>query len=152
MYILRGLIYLKIISSRSQRQRSPKFIPFKLTDRRRQKFLMDLAWSFSRLQIKGKYSGRSPYIFFTLVTSVCFLLRIKQKWCFKMGPLCSLSLVCTEYLMHRSNTNGIKLEYLIHITILNKYFYGNTEFSPFGCHFLLRITGFRAFASGWTSL
>ena len=72
---------------------------------------MDLAWSFSRLQIKGKYSGRSPYIFFTLVTSVCFLLRIKQKWCFKMGPLCSLSLVCTEYLMHKNNTNGVKLEY-----------------------------------------
>ena len=35
---------------------------------------------------------------------------------------------------------------------LNKYFYGKTEFSPFGCHFLLRITGFRAFASGCTSL
>ena len=152
MYILRGLIYLKIISSRSQRQRSPKFTSFKLTERRQQKFLMDLAWSYSRLQIKGKYSSRCPYIFFTLVTSVCFLLSIKQNWCFKMGPLCSLSLVCTEYLIHRSNTNGVKLKYLIHITNLNKYFYGNTKFSPFGCHFLLRITGFRAFASGWTSL
>ena len=71
---------------------------------------LNLAWSYSRLQIKGKYSGMCPYIFFTLVTKVCFLPRIKQKWCFKMGPLCSLSL-CTEYLMHRNNTNGVKLEY-----------------------------------------
>ena len=100
----------------------------------------------------GKYSGRSPYIFFTLVPKVCFLPRFKQRWCFKMGPLCSLSLVCTEYLMHKNNTNGVKLEYQIHIINLNKYFYGNTEFSPFGCHFLLRITGFRAFASGCSSL
>ena len=58
-----------------------------------------------------KYSGRCPYIFFTLIIKVCFLLRFKQKWCFKMGPLCSLSLVCTEYLMHKNNTNGVKLEY-----------------------------------------
>ena len=72
---------------------------------------MDLAWSFIRLQIKGKYSGRCPYIFFTLVTKVYFLLRIKQKWCFKMGPLCFLSLVCTEYLMQRNNINVVKLEY-----------------------------------------
>ena len=58
-----------------------------------------------------------------------FLLRFKQKWCFKMGPLCSLSLMCTEYLMQRNNTNGVKLEYQIHIINLNKYFNGNTEFS-----------------------
>ena len=64
-----------------------------------------------------------------------------------MGPLCSLSLVCTEYLMQRDNTDGVKLEYGIQITNLNKYFCDNTEFAPFGCHFLLRITGFRAFAS-----
>ena len=70
-----------------------------------------MQWTYSRLQIKGKYSGKCLYIFFTLVTKVCFLLRIKQKWCFKMGPLCSLSLVCTEYLMHKNNTNGVKLEY-----------------------------------------
>ena len=61
---------------------------------------------------------------------------------------CSLSLVCTEYLMHRNNTKGVKLEYQIHIINLHKYFYGNTDFSPFGCHFLLRITGLRAFGSG----
>ena len=84
----------------------------------------------------GKYSGRQPYIFFTLVPKVCFLPRFKQRWCFKMGPLCSLSLVCTEYLMHKNNTNGVKLEYQIHIINLNKYFYGSTEFSPFGYHFL----------------
>ena len=73
--------------------------------------VLNLAWSYSRLQIMGKYSGRCPYIFFTLVSKVCFLLRFKQKWCFKMGLLRSLSLVCTEYLMHRNNTNGVKLEY-----------------------------------------
>ena len=73
--------------------------------------VLNLAWGYSRLQIMGKYSGRSPYIFFTLVPKVCFLPRFKQRWCFKMGPLCSLSLVCTEYLMHKNNTNGVKLEY-----------------------------------------
>ena len=66
-----------------------------------------------------------------------------------MGPLCSLSIVCTEYFMHKNNTNGVKLEYQIHIINLNKYFYGNAEFSPFGHHILLRTiaiaTGFRAF-------
>ena len=35
------LIYLKIMSSRSQQQRGPKFIPFKLTEERRQKFIMN---------------------------------------------------------------------------------------------------------------
>ena len=73
-----------------------------------------------------------------------------------MGLFCSLSLVCTKYLIHRNNANGVKLEYYIHIINSNKYFYGNTEFSPFGYHFLLRTiaiaTGFRAFASGCTSL
>ena len=69
-----------------------------------------------------------------------------------MRPLCSLSLVCTEYLMDKINTNGVKLEYYIHIINLNKYFYGNPELTPFGCHFLLRITGFRAFESGCSSL
>ena len=58
-----------------------------------------------------KYSGRRSYIFSTLATKVCFLLMFKQKWCFKMGRLCSLSLVYTKYLMHRNNTNGVKLEY-----------------------------------------
>ena len=29
---------------------------------------------------------------------------------------------------------------------LNKYFYRITEFSPFGCRFLLGMTGFTAFA------
>ena len=100
----------------------------------------------------GKDSGRWPFIFSTLVPKVCFLSRFKQRWCFKMGHLCSLSLACTEYLMHKNNTNKVKVEYYIHIINLNKYFYGNTEFSPFGCHFLSRITGFRAFASGCTSL
>ena len=65
----------------------------------------------SRLQVKEKYSGRCPYISFTLVTKVCFLLRIKQKWRFRMETLSSLSLVCTEYLMHRKNIKGVKLEY-----------------------------------------
>ena len=69
------------------------------------------AWSYSWLQIVGKYSGRCRYISFTLVRKVFFLLRLKQKWCFKMGPLCSLSFVGTEYLIHRNNTNGVKLEY-----------------------------------------
>ena len=49
--------------------------------------------------------------FFTLVPKVSFLPRFKQKLCFKMGPLRSLSLVCTEYLMHKNNTNQVKLEY-----------------------------------------
>ena len=44
-----------------------------------------------------------------------------------MGPWCSLPPVCTEYLMHRNNTNGVKLEYQIHIININQYFYGNTE-------------------------
>ena len=48
-----------------------------------------------------------------------------------MRHFCSLSFVCTEYLGHRNNTNGLKLEYLIHIINLNKYFYGNTVFPPF---------------------
>ena len=38
--LLCGLIYLKIMSSRSQRQCCPKFIPFKLTEGSRQKFIM----------------------------------------------------------------------------------------------------------------
>ena len=58
-----------------------------------------------------KYSGRWPYIFFTLLPKVCFLPRLKQRWCFKMGPLYSLSLVGTEYLMHKNNIKGVKLEY-----------------------------------------
>ena len=53
-----------------------------------------------------------------------------------MGPLRSFSLVCTEFLMDRNNTNRVKLEYKIDIKNLNKCFYGNTEFSPFGCYFL----------------
>ena len=70
---------------------------------------LNLAWSYSRLQIKGTYISLH---FFTLITKVCFLLRTKQKWCFKMGPLYSLSLVCAEYLIHRNNnTNGVKLKY-----------------------------------------
>ena len=39
--ILCGLIYLKIMSSHSQRQRGPKFIPFKLTEGRQQKFIIN---------------------------------------------------------------------------------------------------------------
>ena len=85
---------------------------------------------------KGKTSRQVSLHFFTLVTKVYFLLRIKQKWRFKMRPLSSLSLVYAEYLMHRNNNNGVKLEYQIHIINLNKYFYGNTEFSPFGPRFL----------------
>ena len=54
--------------------------------------------------------------------------------------------------MHKNNTNGTKLEYEIHIINLNKYFYDKTELSLFECYFLLRITGFRAVASGCTSL
>ena len=75
------------------------------------RIVLNLASRYSRLQIMGKYSDRSPYIFFTLVSKVCFMLRFKQKCCFKMGLLCSLSLVCTEYLMHRNKTNERKLEY-----------------------------------------
>ena len=91
--------------------------------------VLNLALSYSRLQTMEKYSGRCPYIFLTLIIKVCFLLRFKQKWCFKIGPLCSLSLMCTEYLMQRNNTNRVKLEYSIHIINLNKFFNGNTEFS-----------------------
>ena len=64
--------------------------------------VLNLARSYSRLQIMGKYSGRCADIFFTLDTKISFLLRSKQKFCFKMGPLCSLSLVCTEYFMHKT--------------------------------------------------
>ena len=49
--------------------------------------VVNLAWAYSRLQIMEKYSGRSPYIFFTVVPKVCFLSKFKQRWCFKMGPL-----------------------------------------------------------------
>ena len=73
--------------------------------------VLNLAWGYSRLQIMGKHSGRPPYIFFTLVPKVCFLPRYKQRWRFKIGPLCSLSLVFTEYLTHKINTNRVKLEY-----------------------------------------
>ena len=41
MYILCGLIYLKIMSSRSQQQHGPKFITFELTEGRQQKFIMN---------------------------------------------------------------------------------------------------------------
>ena len=34
--------------------------------------VLNLARSYSRLQIKGKYSGRFPYIFSTLATRVYF--------------------------------------------------------------------------------
>ena len=34
--------------------------------------VLNLARSYSRLQIKGKYSGRCPYIFSTLATRVYF--------------------------------------------------------------------------------
>ena len=40
--------------------------------------VLNLARSYSRLQIKGKYSGRCSYIFFTLVAKIYFLLRIKK--------------------------------------------------------------------------
>ena len=87
--------YIITLFNRSQRQRGPKFILFKLTEGRRQEFLnlvirivLNLAWSYSKLRIKGKYWDRCPYVFFTLVTKVCFWLRIKQKWWFKMGPFC----------------------------------------------------------------
>ena len=72
---------------------------------------MNLAWIHSRRQIKGKHSVRCPYIFFTLVTRSYFMLRIVQKWRFKMGPLSSLSCVCTEYLTQKYNTNRVRLEY-----------------------------------------
>ena len=42
--------------------------------------ILNLAWNHRRRQIKGKYSGGCPYIFFTLVTRVYFLLRSVQKW------------------------------------------------------------------------
>ena len=120
-------MYLKIISSRLSTTTWPQVHSFQI-DRGKAAEIphgfslkmslnlvigiaLNLAWSYSRLQIKGKYLGRCPYIFFTLITKVCLLLRIKQKCCFKMGPLCSLSLVCTEYLMHRNKTNERKLEY-----------------------------------------
>ena len=63
---------------------------------------------------------------------------VVQNW-----PLCSLSRVCTEYLTHRYNTNGVRHECWIHIKNLNKYCYDNTEFSPSGFRFLLIITVFR---------
>ena len=60
----------------------------------------------------GKYSGRSPYICFTLVPKVCFLPRFKSKDGASKWDLCVLCLlVCTEYWMHKDNTKGVKLEY-----------------------------------------
>ena len=49
--------------------------------------------------------------FFYFSSKGFFLPRFKQRWCFKMGPLSSLSLLCTEYLMYKNNTNGVKLKY-----------------------------------------
>ena len=73
--------------------------------------VVNLAWGYSRLQIMGKYSIKLPYMFFTLVPKVCFLPRFMQRWCFKLRPLCSLSLVCAECVMHENNTDGVKVEY-----------------------------------------
>ena len=72
---------------------------------------MNLAWSHSRRQIKGKYSDGYPYIFFTFVTRVYFLFRIVQKWRLKMAPLCYLLRACPQYLTHKNNTNGVRVEY-----------------------------------------
>ena len=106
MYILCGLIYLKIVPSRFQRQRGPKFIPFKLTKGGRNSNLvigtdlilvigtvLNLAWIYSWLQIMGKYSGRCPYIFFTLIMKIFFCLGSSKNGVSKWD-LCVLCLLC----------------------------------------------------------
>ena len=100
-----GLICLKTMSSCSQRQRGPKLIPLKLTEGRRHRkaswkslnlvigIVSDLAWSYSRFQIIGKYSGRCPYIFILKLQRFLFCLGLSKNGVSKWD-LCVLCLLC----------------------------------------------------------